>query len=114
VGVALVELGTVAAIADSFPVAKGHVLVIPRRHVESYFEFTETEVTDAWRLLNLLRQRLTSEHPDIQGFNVGVNDGDAAGQTISHAHIHLIPRRRGDAPDPRGGVRGVIPDRMAY
>jgi diadenosine tetraphosphate (Ap4A) HIT family hydrolase len=108
------ELQTVAAIADSFPVAEGHALVVPKRHVESFFELTTDEVGDAWNLLNLLRDRMMSEDPDIRGFNVGVNVGAAAGQTIPHAHIHLIPRRHGDASDPRGGVRGVIPHRKAY
>ena len=113
-GAVLGELGAVAALADGFPVAEGHALVIPKRHVQNLFDLTEAEARDAWRLLKILKERIAGADPAVDGFNVGVNVGDAAGQTVPHVHIHLIPRRQGDTPAPRGGVRGVIPHRMAY
>jgi diadenosine tetraphosphate (Ap4A) HIT family hydrolase len=101
------------AIHDRFPVAGGHMLVVPKRHVASLFDLPEGERAAVWVLVARVRARLASEHgPD--GFTVGVNDGPAAGQTIAHAHVHVIPRRAGDVCDPRGGVRWVIPDQAAY
>jgi len=101
------------AFRDTFPVTDGHTLVVPRRHVASIFELTAGEFAGIWQLVCDLRARLSSEFkPD--GFTVGVNDGQAAGQTIAHAHIHVIPRRHGDVPDPRGGVRWIIPEKAAY
>jgi diadenosine tetraphosphate (Ap4A) HIT family hydrolase len=85
-------------------------LVVPKRHCPSFFELTDAEVAACYALLRAERETLRAEHrPD--GFNVGVNDGAAAGQSIEHTHLHLIPRYRGDHPDPRGGVRHVIPTR---
>jgi diadenosine tetraphosphate (Ap4A) HIT family hydrolase len=99
-----------AALRDKEPASKGHTLVIPRRHCASFFDLTEAELTACYALLREQRAKLLSEfHPD--GFNVGINDGAAAGQSIEHTHWHLIPRYRGDHPDPRGGVRHVIPTR---
>ena len=101
------------AVADAYPVAEGHALVIPRRHVSSLFELPELEQTGLWNLVALVHSTLKSQlHPD--GFNIGVNDGVAAGQTVMHAHVHVIPRRTGDAADPRGGVRWVLPDKARY
>lgn len=101
------------AILDSFPVAEGHTLVIPKRHVGSLFDLAVEEQADLWRLVALVRVGLLDGiKPD--GFNVGVNDGVAAGQTVMHAHVHVIPRRSGDVADPRGGVRWVVPDKAAY
>jgi diadenosine tetraphosphate (Ap4A) HIT family hydrolase len=98
---------------DRYPVSKGHTLVVPKRAVTSFFELTEREIVDCWRLLELEKKKLEDElSPD--GFNIGINDGEAAGQTILHAHMHLIPRYRGDCPNPRGGVRGVIPGKADY
>ena len=108
------ENNTVIAIYDQFPVSGGHLLVIPRRHTVDYFSMTANERTDAEGLLRVLRQRVQADHPEVTGFNVGTNCGVSAGQTIAHAHIHLIPRRDGDTPKPRGGVRGVIPKKMSY
>ena len=102
------------AIRDKYAVTEGHLLIIPKRHAEDYFSLTQTEKRDADALLRELRDELASADVSISGFNVGVNCGEDAGQTIFHAHVHLIPRRKGDTPDPRGGVRGVIPHRMAY
>lgn len=106
--------GTCLAVADRHPVAPGHMLIIPRRHVVDWFGLTEQERRDADALLHLLRAHITAVDPAVTGFNIGVNCGADAGQTILHTHIHLIPRRQGDCPDPRGGVRGVIPGRMGY
>ncbi len=106
--------GACFAIADRHPVTPGHMLIIPRRHVIDWFGLTEQERRDADALLHQLRARIMATDPTVTGFNIGMNCGADAGQTIFHAHIHLIPRRKGDCPDPRGGVRGVIPDRMGY
>ncbi len=101
------------AILDGFPVSQGHTLVVPRRHVASLFDLAEAEWTAVWALVARARAFLVAElQPD--GFNVGVNDGAWAGQTVMHAHVHLIPRRQGDVADPRGGVRWVIPEKAAY
>jgi diadenosine tetraphosphate (Ap4A) HIT family hydrolase len=106
--------GTVIAIRDGYPVTRLHTLILPKRHISDYFDFTAREREDADRLLRSLREAILKEDPSVTGFNVGVNCGLSAGQTIMHAHIHLIPRRDGDIPNPRGGVRGVIPDKMDY
>jgi diadenosine tetraphosphate (Ap4A) HIT family hydrolase len=102
-----------AAIPDAFPVAEGHTLVVPKRHVVSLFDLSEVEQAALWRLVALVRGSLMAElTPD--GFNIGVNDGSAAGQTVMHAHVHVIPRRKGDVADPRGGVRWTIPSKAQY
>jgi len=106
--------GTAFAIDDRFPVTAGHLLVIPRRHVGDWFDLTDAERRDAETLLLRLRDRLLAGDPTVNGFNIGMNCGASAGQTIFHAHIHLIPRRPGDTPDPAGGVRGVIPGKRKY
>ena len=108
------SLGSVVAIKDKYPVSEGHFLIIPKRHTLDYFTMTDWERRDTEKLLIKLRNRIASEDKSVTGFNVGVNCGESAGQTIWHAHIHLIPRRNGDTPNPRGGVRGVIPDKMDY
>ena len=101
------------AVPDHYPLSQGHTLVIPRRHVASIYELAPKEVSELWKLAGEVRSRLSHRlQPD--GFNVGLNDGAAAGQTIGHAHIHVIPRFRGDVEDARGGVRWVIPGRAAY
>ncbi len=98
---------------DKYPVSPGHVLVCPKRHVSSWSELTGQEKTDLWDMVECIRIRLTrSLKPD--GFNVGFNDGEAAGQTVPHFHIHVIPRFEGDVPDPRGGIRGCVPNKMKY
>jgi diadenosine tetraphosphate (Ap4A) HIT family hydrolase len=109
----LFETGLSFVIFDRFPVTPGHALVIPRRHVADVFDLTEDELRDLLRLAARARRRLAADFP-AEGFNIGVNVGEAAGQTIPHAHVHLIPRRRGDVEDPTGGVRGVIPGKMKY
>lgn len=102
------------AILDGFPVTPLHALVIPRRHAPSYFELTPEELLACNDLLLRLRRDFTERDAAIAGFNIGVNSGEAAGQTIFHCHIHLIPRRAGDVENPRGGVRHVIPGKGFY
>ena len=98
---------------DGFPVSPGHTLIIPKRHVASFFETTMDEQLALLRILKIARADLDHLlHP--AGYNIGINDGAAAGQTVPHLHIHLIPRYEGDRPDPRGGVRWVLPDKAAY
>jgi diadenosine tetraphosphate (Ap4A) HIT family hydrolase len=100
-------------IRDGFPISPGHSLVIPKRHIASFFEATESERTALLDLLEAAKQAAVHEcKPD--GFNIGINDGAAAGQTVPHLHIHLIPRFVGDMPDPRGGVRWVLPAKADY
>ena len=102
-----------AALRDTYPVSPGHTLVVPKRMVASVFELSPDEIRACWDLLDAERKRLTDElNPD--GFNIGVNIGTAAGQTIWHAHFHLIPRFAGDHPEPRGGIRAVIPGKAVY
>jgi diadenosine tetraphosphate (Ap4A) HIT family hydrolase len=108
------EYGPVYAIVDANPVSDGHMLVITKRYVADFFEMTAEEQHDAGVLLARLRDSLLIGDPSIAGFNLGVNCGRAAGQTVMHVHVHLIPRRDGDTPSPRGGVRGVIPGKMGY
>jgi ATP adenylyltransferase len=108
------ELGSVFAVADRHPVTEGHHLIIPKRHVPDWFSMTEKERREADELTLILKSRIMAEDPAVSGFNIGINCGGCAGQTVFHAHIHLIPRRNGDTPNPRGGVRGVIPDKMNY
>ena len=108
------KYGTVVAISDKDAVSDGHVLVIPRRHTLDFFTMTSVERRDAEHLIRILQKQIAKKDSSITGFNVGTNSGTSAGQTIFHAHIHLIPRRDGDTPNPRGGVRGVIPDKMNY
>ena len=103
----------VFSIYDGYPVSKGHVLIISKRHVPNYFELDhqekkalDEEITYIHKILNALH------HPN--GYNIGINNGIASGQTIFHLHVHIIPRYNGDVDDPRGGVRGVIPDKQKY
>ena len=108
-----IETEVALAIPDAFPVALGHTLVVPRKHVSTIYELTIPEHGALWELVGEVRSRLLAGlKPD--GFNIGFNDGLAAGQTVAHAHIHVIPRREGDVPDPRGGVRWVIAHNAAY
>ena len=110
----LAEEGPCALISDLYPVAPGHALIIPRRHISSFREMTPDEWAATHRLAQKRGAELQAEDPSIQGFNLGINDGRAAGQTIPHCHIHLLPRRTGDVRRPEGGVRGVIPSKARY
>jgi ATP adenylyltransferase len=102
------------AIRDGFPVTEGHTLVIPKRHVEDYFGLTQDELVACDELLRVSREQIQNQDASVTGFNIGINAGESAGQTIFHCHLHLIPRRTGDVVDPRGGVRGVIPSKQKY
>jgi diadenosine tetraphosphate (Ap4A) HIT family hydrolase len=101
------------AFRDAFPATLGHTLVIPLRHVPSLFDTTAEERTAMFKLLEEAKRQLQAELAPA-GYNIGINDGAAAGQTVGHLHIHLIPRYRGDRPDPRGGIRWVIPEKADY
>jgi diadenosine tetraphosphate (Ap4A) HIT family hydrolase len=102
-----------AAFPDNFPISEGHTLVVPKRHIASLFDLPEEEQAAVWRLVAIARGSLMTKLK-LDGFNVGVNDGPAAGQTVMHAHVHIIPRRKGDVADPRGGVRWIVPGKAQY
>jgi len=102
------------ALRDKFPVTELHTLLISFRHVESYFDLNNAEIEAFNELLFSQKKSLLEEDASISGFNVGFNAGEDAGQTVMHCHMHLIPRRHGDMENPRGGVRGVIPERRDY
>ena len=101
------------AIYDGFPVNDGHALIIPKRHTANYFDLSLEEQKDCIELLNRVKG-IVLEKYNPAGFNVGININEAAGQTVPHVHIHLIPRYNGDVEEPRGGVRGVVPERKSY
>jgi diadenosine tetraphosphate (Ap4A) HIT family hydrolase len=101
------------AFLDGFPVSNGHTLVIPKRHVTSIWEMTAEEYENAFNLVRQVKDLLQQKF-EPQGFNVGVNCGEAAGQTVFHAHIHIIPRYTGDVLSPRGGIRNIIPGKGNY
>jgi diadenosine tetraphosphate (Ap4A) HIT family hydrolase len=109
----IVETATAYAIFDKFPVSKGHALIIPKRHCTDYFDLTFKEQSACIFMLNTVKN-VISEKFKPDGFNIGVNINETAGQTVPHAHIHLIPRYKGDVKEPRGGVRGVIPEKKNY
>ncbi len=100
-------------IRDNFPVSPGHRLIIPRRHVDSFFAIPDEEKTCLLRLLEHAKAKLDRDYAPA-AYNIGINDGVAAGQTVPHLHIHLIPRFTGDQEDPRGGVPWVLPDKAKY
>ena len=99
---------------DAHPVTSQHTLIIPKRHVVDYFDLTELEIVGIHQMLIAMRSRIKNDDLTVKGFNIGVNAGKTAGQSIPHVHIHLIPRRQGDVENPQGGVRGVIPDKQKY
>jgi len=100
-------------VRDAFPISPGHSLIIPKRHIGSFFALTGEERTALLDLLDSAKEQLVRDlHP--AGFNIGINDGAAAGQTVQHLHIHLIPRYPGDREDPRGGIRWIIPEKADY
>ena len=101
------------AVYDVFPVSKGHMLIIPKKHIKNYFEADEQLRAQLWKLVDECK-KMSDKKFTPQGYNVGINCGEAAGQTVMHLHIHLIPRYSGDIENPRGGVRGVIPDKRIY
>jgi diadenosine tetraphosphate (Ap4A) HIT family hydrolase len=121
-----VNFPDVAVVLDGYPVSKGHLLLIPKRHVPFFFDLENFEVKQLVSLSQKIVKNIESRNyfnlpnapcevwDNIDGFNLGVNAGISAGQTVPHAHMHLIPRRTGDMSDPRGGVRGVIPRKRLY
>jgi diadenosine tetraphosphate (Ap4A) HIT family hydrolase len=102
------------AFRDAFPVTAGHSLVVPRRHVVDYFGLSPEEVLACNELVHRLREEIEAGDPSVTGFNIGANAGADAGQSVFHCHIHVIPRRKGDVENPRGGVRHVIPWKGSY
>lgn len=102
-----------AYFADGYPVSPGHTLIVPRRHVTNYLDASTAEKRALWELVDDVCTRATAERA-AAGFNVGINVGVAAGQTVMHLHVHVIPRYEGDMADPRGGIRHVIPEKAKY
>ena len=102
------------AFDDNYPVTKGHTLVTPVRHVQSFFDLSSAEHKACFILLDEAKERIVHKDRKVTGFNIGVNDGRDAGQTIFHCHVHLIPRRNGNVADPRGGIRHIIPGKRLY
>jgi len=100
-------------IRDAYPISKGHTLIVPKRHIQSFFDLESEERADLLDLVDKAKSNLNKEFtPD--SYNIGINDGPEAGQTIPHLHIHLIPRYRGDCDDPKGGVRWILPKKADY
>jgi len=109
-----IKYKSVYTIPDKFPVTPLHHLIIPFRHTQNFFSMNQLEINDAFSLIKTLKDEIIKEDNSVVGFNIGMNCGQVAGQTVMHAHIHLLPRRQGDTSDPAGGVRGVVPHKMSY
>jgi diadenosine tetraphosphate (Ap4A) HIT family hydrolase len=99
---------------DAYPVSLGHTLIVPKRHISSADELTDAELCDIFALYREAARGLKNDDPSIKGFNLGFNVGACAGQTVFHAHFHVIPRRDGDTENPKGGIRNCIPGRGMY
>ena len=99
---------------DPYPVSKKHCLIVPKRHVKNYFDLSEKEILACNQLIKSMKIKIEEKDKSVKGFNIGTNSGKAAGQSIMHCHIHLIPRREGDVENPQGGVRSVIPSNQYY
>ena len=110
----LIENELAFATFDSYPVSKFHILIIPKRHVQNYFELSIDELLACNEIIKLSKNKLEKDDLAIKGFNIGSNNGKVAGQSINHCHIHMIPRRKGDVENPQGGVRSVIPSKQHY
>jgi len=108
------ENDLIYAIFDGFPVTKYHSLIIPKRHIKDFFDLSEDELLSANKILHQMKEHILSIDESVTGFNIGMNAGESAGQTVFHCHIHLIPRRDGDVENPRGGVRHTIPGKGSY
>ena len=102
------------AVRDGYPVTALHTLIIPKRHILSFFELNQSEQDGLFSFLDKQKKSILTEDPSVSAFNIGINDGPEAGRSVDHLHIHLIPRRKGDMDNPRGGVRGVIPEKQKY
>jgi diadenosine tetraphosphate (Ap4A) HIT family hydrolase len=101
------------ALWDGYPISEGHTLVVPRLHVASLFDLPPTEIASVWAFVSRVRGELAKRFL-VESFTIGLNDGQSAGQTVMHAHVHVVPRREGDVPDPRGGIRWVIQGKADY
>jgi diadenosine tetraphosphate (Ap4A) HIT family hydrolase len=112
-GEVLIASALSAVIMDAFPVSPGHCLIVPKRHAISIFEMTPEEARDLFDLVSSIKSVIENKFSPA-GYNLGMNIGSAAGQTVAHAHLHVIPRYQGDVLDPRGGVRNIIPMRGKY
>ena len=99
---------------DSYPVSNLHCLIIPKRHVQDYFDLTDEEILSCNDLIKKIKNEILKKDSSVLGFNIGTNAGKIAGQSIMHCHIHVIPRRKGDVDNPQGGVRAVIPLKQHY
>ena len=108
------EYNNFFVIRDAYPVTPLHSLIITKRHVVSYFQCSKEELNEISIILDTQKTELKILDDTITGFNIGMNIGEDAGQTIFHCHVHIIPRRKGDILNPRGGIRGVIPDKQNY
>ncbi len=113
VGASTCENSLAVAFDDAYPISPGHTLIVSRRHVDGFFDLTDEEQHALWSLVPRVKEVLTNTHRPA-AYNVGLNVGKAAGQTVPHVHVHVIPRYPGDVPDPRGGIRWVLPERAAY
>jgi len=102
------------AVRDGYPVTEMHSLIIPKRHIQDYFDLTKEELIACDQLIRSLKDEISNSDNSVNGFNIGINSGETAGQTIFHCHLHLIPRRTGDVDNPRGGVRNIIPGMGNY
>ena len=102
------------AVRDGYPVTEMHSLIIPKRHIQDYFDLTTEELIACDQLIRSLKNEISNSDNSVNGFNIGINSGETAGQTIFHCHIHLIPRRTGDVDNPRGGGRNIIPGMGNY
>ena len=102
------------AVRDGYPVTEMHSLIIPKRHIQDYFDLTKEELIACDQLIRSLKDEISNSDNSVNGFNIGINSGETAGQTIFHCHIHLIPRRTGDVDNPRGGIRNIIPGMGNY
>ena len=108
------ENDLVFACFDSYPVSKFHTIIIPKRHTENYFNLNKDEILACNDLILKMKNKIEIDDKLVLGFNIGINSGKVAGQSIFHCHIHLIPRRKGDVEIPQGGVRSVIPSKQHY
>ena len=107
------ESESAVALWDGYPISEGHTLVVPRLHVASLFDLPPAEIAAVWAFVSRVRGELAKRF-QVESFTIGLNDGLPAGQTVMHAHVHVVPRREGDVPDPRGGIRWVIQEKAAY
>ena len=99
---------------DTYPVSELHCLIIPKRHIKDYFDLTDEELLACNTLINVMKNKIKSKDPTVEGFNLGTNIGKVSGQSIFHCHFHLIPRRKKDVDNPQGGIRSVIPNKQHY